>query len=399
MIRDILRDAVRNIWGSKLRTAPTMLGIIIGVMAVIVIVALGNGMTQNMEESFSSLGTNTLTVNVFGYGARSVSVDQVYEITEAHPELFSALSPSVGLNGTVKIQGESCRSTSAAGVSKEYLSLAGYTVAQGRGLNYIDIQDNKRVCVIGAYLARTAFGGSALGQTLKIGADRYTVVGVLEAQISDPDSQEDSTDDLVLVPYTTALRLSQSSTASSYTAALWEEDQAAQGKQVLEEGLYALLRSDTGCRVTSMSEMLDTMTSMIGMVVTILSAIAAISLLVGGIGIMNIMMVSVTERTREIGVRKALGAQESSILALFVTEAGLTSALGGLAGIALGYLGAKAAGPLLALLLPDLGLTARPTLGAAVTAFGISVGIGVLFGCLPARRAARMDPIQALRYD
>ena len=122
-------------------------------------------------------------------------------------------------------------------------------------------------------------------------------------------------------------------------------------------------------------------------------------MLVGGIGIMNIMMVSVTERTREIGVRKALGAQESSILALFVTEAGLTSALGGLAGIALGYLGAKAAGPLLALLLPDLGLTARPTLGAAVTAFGISVGIGVLFGCLPARRAARMDPIQALRYD
>ena len=396
MIRDIFRDAVRNIWGNKLRTLLTMLGIIIGVMAVIVIVALGNGMTQNMEESFSSLGTNTLTVSIQGYGARTVSVEQVYAMTEAHPELFEAISPTVQLNGTVKAQGQSSSSTTAAGVSEQYLAMSGYTVAQGRGLNYIDIQENKRVCVIGAYLARTAFGGNAVGQTLKVGASRFTVVGVLEAQITDPSSQEGSADDVVLVPYSTALRLGQ--TASSYTITLLDEEQAAQGKQVLEDALYQLLHADSGYVVTSMSEMLDTMTSMIDMVVTILTAIAAISLLVGGIGIMNIMMVSVTERTREIGVRKALGAQESSILAMFVVEAGLTSALGGLAGIALGYLVSQAVSPLLAAA-SELELTARPSLPSAAAAFGISMGIGVLFGYLPARRAARLDPIQALRYD
>ena len=396
MIRDIFRDAVRNIWGNKLRTLLTMLGIIIGVMAVIVIVALGNGMTQNMEESFSSLGTNTLTVSIQGYGARTVSVEQVYAMTEAHPELFEAISPTVQLNGTVKAQGQSSSSTTAAGVSEQYLAMSGYTVAQGRGLNYIDIQENKRVCVIGAYLARTAFGGNAVGQTLKVGASRFTVVGVLEAQITDPSSQEGSADDVVLVPYSTALRLGQ--TASSYTITLLDEEQAAQGKQVLEDALYQLLHADSGYVVTSMSEMLDTMTSMIDMVVTILTAIAAISLLVGGIGIMNIMMVSVTERTREIGVRKALGAQESSILAMFVVEAGLTSALGGLAGIALGYLVSQAVSPLLAAA-SELELTARPSLPSAAVAFGISMGIGVLFGYLPARRAARLDPIQALRYD
>ena len=162
-------------------------------------------------------------------------------------------------------------------------------------------------------------------------------------------------------------------------------------------GLKKLLNSDEGFYVTSLSEMLATLGSMINMVVMVLTAIAAISLVVGGIGIMNIMMVSVAERTREIGIRKALGAKERSILALFVTEAATTSALGGLIGILLGYL--ISAGVSQIMIATKAGMTIQPSLGSVMVAFGISVGIGVLFGYLPAKRAARLNPIEALRYD
>ena len=173
----------------------------------------------------------------------------------------------------------------------------------------------------------------------------------------------------------------------------------AEGKAVLEAGLQELTHSEDSYFVTSLSEMLDTLSSMIGMVVSVLTVIAAISLLVGGIGIMNIMMVSVAERTREIGIRKALGAKERTILALFVTEAATTSALGGLIGIVLGYGVSAAASPLVAALMGDTNMSISPSPGSVAVAFGVSVGIGVLFGYLPAKRAARLNPIEALRYD
>ena len=224
-------------------------------------------------------------------------------------------------------------------------------------------------------------------------------MGVLEAKIDDPSDQEGSSDDCIFVPYTTAMRVSNVSTASSYAVYVANDDDLSLGKAILESGLQELLHSDSGYMVISLSEMLDMMTSMVNMVVTVLTAIAAISLLVGGIGIMNIMMVSVTERTREIGIRKALGAKERVILALFVVEAGVTSALGGIIGIGLGYLVSAIATKVLAVLITDMTLTVTPTLSSIAVAFGISVGIGVLFGYLPAKRAARLNPIEALRYD
>ncbi|MGN0706461.1 MAG: ABC transporter permease [Faecalibacterium sp.] len=399
MIYETLREAFQNIWNNKFRTILTMLGIVIGVMAVTVIVGLGNGMTQSMKNSFSSLGTNTLTVNIMGYGSRSVSVDDVYAIVEENPQLFSGISPTVSLSGNVKVGTSKYSQTSVRGVSEEYLSISSYTVAQGRGLNYIDLADNKRVCVIGAYLNRVAYGGNAVGQTIKVGAYPFTIVGVLEAKVSDTSSQEGSNDDCVLIPYTTVLRLNQSSTASSYTITMVDEEKASEGKQLVENRLQELMHSDSGYFVTSMSEILSMMTSMINMVVTILSAIAALSLLVGGIGIMNIMTVSVTERTREIGIRKALGAKERVILSLFVTEAAATSTLGGVLGILLGYGVSSVANQILPLLISDMELTIVPSASSVAFAFGISVGIGVLFGYLPARRAARLNPIEALRYD
>ena len=178
-----------------------------------------------------------------------------------------------------------------------------------------------------------------------------------------------------------------------------DESRANEAKAVVESGLYDLLKSDNAYYIYSASEWLEEMNEMINMVIIILTGIASISLLVGGIGIMNIMLVSVTERTREIGIRKALGAKERSILALFVTEAATTSALGGLLGIALGYLLSALANRVLSLLVSDMELTVAPSMTSVLVAFGISVGIGVLFGYLPAKRAARLNPIEALRYD
>ena len=224
-------------------------------------------------------------------------------------------------------------------------------------------------------------------------------MGVLEAKVTDTSDQEGSSDDIVLLPYTTALRVSQTRTASSYAVTVTSEDNISEAKTALENGLQELLSSDKGYMVTSMSEMLDMMTSMVNMVVTILTAIAAISLLVGGIGIMNIMLVSVTERTREIGIRKALGAKERVILSQFVVEAATTSALGGVLGIVLGYIVSMAANHVLPMISSDIDVTVSPSFNSIAVAFGISVFIGVLFGYLPATRAARLNPIEALRYD
>ena len=401
MIYETFREAIQNIWSNKFRTFLTMLGIIIGVMAVMVIVGLGNGMTTSIQNEFADMGTNLLTVQVMGYGSRSVKVKDFYELVEKNSDVLGDVSPNISMSGTVKVgtDDDNYSSTSVEGVSEVYLNMAGYTIAQGRPLNYVDMDANKKVCVVGDYISRVGYGGDAIGQSIKIGKEWYTIVGVLEAEIDDPSDQEGSSDDCIFVPYTTAMRVSGISTASSYAVLVSDEENISKGKAIIENGLQELLHSDSGYMVISLSEMLDMMTSMVNMVVTVLTAIAAISLLVGGIGIMNIMMVSVTERTREIGIRKALGAKERTILSLFVVEAGTTSALGGIIGIGLGYLVSTIATKVLAVIMTDMPITVTPTAGSIAVAFGISVGIGVLFGYLPAKRAARLNPIEALRYD
>ena len=401
MIYETFREAIQNIWSNKFRTFLTMLGIIIGVMAVMVIVGLGNGMTTSIQNEFADMGTNLLTVQIMGYGSRSVKVKDFYELVEKNSDVLGDVSPSISMSGTVKVgaDDDSYSNTSVKGVSEVYLNMGGYTIVQGRPLNYVDMDANKKVCMVGDYISRVGYGGNAIGQSIKIGREWYTIVGVLEAKIDDPSNQEGSSDDCIFVPYTTAMRVSGISTASSYAVLVSDEENISKGKAIIENGLQELLHSDSGYMVISLSEMLDMMTSMVNMVVTVLTAIAAISLLVGGIGIMNIMMVSVTERTREIGIRKALGAKERTILSLFVVEAGTTSALGGIIGIGLGYTVSTIVTKVLAVIMTDMPITVTPTAGSIAVAFGISVGIGVLFGYLPAKRAARLNPIEALRYD
>ena len=388
--------ALKNIWGSKLRTFLTMLGIIIGVCAVIVIVGLGNGMANYMEESFASMGTNSLTVMVMGRGSsRSVSEEQMYEIVAENPALLDQISPTVSMSGSVKI-GTETTSSSVTGVSEDYFSMKGYEVSQGRGIQFLDIEDRKNICIVGNYVSKTYFDGNAVGETLKIGGNQYRIVGVMAQEAE--EMEEGGTDDCVYVPYSTAARQSFTGTISSYTITVKDEEQAAAAKELIEEELYEVFGDSNAYTVTSMAELLDTMTSMIGLVIGILAVIAGISLVVGGIGIMNIMLVSVTERTREIGIRKALGAKEGVILRQFVMEAATTSALGGVAGILLGYGLSEVATQVITMVMEE-SIHVVPSAAAVAVAFGVSAGISILFGYLPARKAARLNPIEALRYD
>ena len=394
-ILESLELALKNIVSSKTRTVLTMLGIIIGVAAVIVIVGLGNGLEQYVTDSFSDMGTNTLTVTVMSRGStRTLSVDEMYEIVDENSQYLDLCSPTVTMPGYVKIGSETITSTSVQGVSEDYFSISGDTVSSGRGLQYSDMAARGKVCVIGAYLNLAYYGGNAVGQTLRVGGQSLTIVGVL-AQ-TDEDLEEGGSDDCIYLPYTTASRLIGD--VSSYIITMQSEDYIDESVAVLESALYEVFASDDYYTVTSMSEMLETMTSMINILVGVLAGIAAISLVVGGIGIMNIMLVSVTERTREIGIRKSLGAKERYIMQQFVIEAACTSALGGIIGILLGDGLSIAASTVVTRLMEET-LTVAPTLSAVALAFGISVGIGILFGYLPAKKAAGLNPIDALHYD
>lgn len=388
--------AFKSLSTSKMRSFLTMLGIIIGVGAVIIIMALGNGMTVYMNDSFESMGTTNISVNIIGRGStRTVDVEDMYELYDENKELFRNMSPTVTAMGQVRGSDNELYSPSITGVNEEYLEIKDYNIQSGRNIGYIDIKENKKVCVVGAFYDHVVYGGEAVGSKLKINGENYRIIGVVEEQ--DDKTDENGADNFVYVPYSTAARyLARNSTISNYTFVAESDEYVDIGITTIENRLYETFYSDDYYSVTSLTEILDVMNELMDTLVLILAAIAGISLVVGGIGIMNIMLVSVTERTREIGIRKALGAKGKHIRMQFVIEAATTSAVGGLLGIGFGFLVSSL---LTKFFLASLEMQAIPTSQSVLVSFGISVAIGIVFGYLPANKAAKLNPIEALRHD
>ncbi len=385
--------AIKSIWSNKMRSFLTMLGIIIGVASVIILVSLVNGYMSTVVENFASMGVNQMTVRLTNLTSRSVGVDDMYQFYEEHDDLFAQMTPQVSLNATIKKGNETLTSTSVGGYSEAYLAIKGYELEAGRNLQYGDITSRNKVCVLGSYGAQELFGSAekALGETVKLNGYAFTVVGVVEQQEED-GPEEGGTDDLLWIPYSVAVKIAGSADISSYVFATADVEDTDTCKTLLEEYLYTFYKDDDLYRVMANSEMLDSLNEQIAMMSAMLGGIAGISLLVAGVGVMNIMLVSVTERVREIGIRKALGARKRTIMEQFVIEAAVTSSIGGVIGILLGAAVTSLAGGL-------IGIKATPTPAAVLISFSVSVGIGLIFGYMPADRAAKLNPIDALRSD
>ncbi|MDM8238507.1 ABC transporter permease [Pseudoflavonifractor phocaeensis] len=410
--------ALKSLATSKMRALLTMLGIIIGVAAVIVIISLGDGMQKLMSDSFNELGANLIQVSVQSSGSsREVDMDDMYDLVEKNPKYLSAVSPYITVSSvSARTPGDTFTPYSVVGVSEAYDEIRALTVEQGRFLQYVDVLRSQKVCVVGSYVSKEYYNGNALGKTLGLSGYNYTIVGVLSESA---ESRKGSADDLVIIPYTNAQQLNStlgSSSASysagggmgsmmvgmdSYMFSGTSKDTATASRGIIENFLEKVYGDDQRYMVITSAEMLDMMNTMMDTMMVVLVAIAGISLLVGGIGIMNIMLVSVSERTREIGIRKSLGAKRRDIRGQFIIEAGTTSAIGGLIGIALGIVLAKVAGTLINGLMNSgsTEFTAVVSLGSIAVAFGVSVGVGILFGYLPANKAAKLNPIDALRYE
>lgn len=381
--------AWRSIKGSKMRSFLTMLGMIIGVASVITLVGLMEGVTNYLISTFSNLGTNMLTVSITSTDTRKADVDEMYVFVEENSEIFQGVTPNITSRYTVK-NGTNSLNSSVIGVGEDYLDLNSLKLSSGRFIRYADIKNRYNGCVIGTYIENELFDGNAkLGDTLKINGQVYTVIGIQEEQA---DSESYSTDDRIYIPYSNAVRLSGTSDISNYTFAANHTDDVELAKEMLDNYLYSIMKNEDLYNITTMTQLLDSINSMTGMLASILGGIAGISLLVAGIGIMNIMLVSVVERTKEIGIRKSMGARKRDILRQFVIEAAVISTLGGVIGILIGSVATNGLGK-------AFGIEAAPTLSSILLASLVSAAIGIGFGFMPANKAAKLNPIDALRSE
>lgn len=390
-IKQSFNLALKSILGSKMRSFLTMLGIIIGVAAVIVIVSLVNGMTKDVIDQFESFGATTITVNVMGRGGnRNVSVDDMQNLVYDNPEFLESMSPNISVSGvTAKNGNTNVDVSSCVCVNENYVSIKGLNIENGRSVEYIDCESRLPNCVIGTYIAKELFGHtSVVGETIKVNGFAFQVVGVLEETA---DSAEASGDDIIIVPYTLAQKLTKSFSIGSYIFNATDKSVADEAQQFIDAYLLKVFSNSNAYRVSNMASMIDTINELTDTLSIVLAAVAGVSLLVGGIGIMNIMLVSVTERTREIGIRKSLGATPWDIMSQFVVEAITTSCIGGVMGILLGIAGSYAA--------TLLGMTVVLSIPAMLISFTVSAVIGIAFGYFPAKKASNLNPIDALRYD
>lgn len=383
-----LKLSIKGIFSNKTRTFLTMLGVIIGVCAVIVLTSLGQGTTASVTENIESMGSNILSITITGRGTKEdLTYDEVLEFKDI--EGVSNVSPVVSGSGTIK-NGNNSMDIQFEGIDQNYEEVRNHTVQYGRSISHLDVENSNRVALLGIEVVNELFQGqSPIGQDVYIDGTKFKVVGVLEQKGT---SMTGNNDEKVLIPLTSAQRLNGSMGVKSLYIQSKSSDVVNDVQDKVTSFLTKKFDDEEAFRVFNQAEILSTVSEVTGTLTLMLGGIAAISLLVGGIGIMNIMLVSVRERTREIGIRKAIGAKRKDILIEFLIESSVISGMGGVIGILLGIGGSN-------LISNVMGIKAIITPDIIMISFVFSVIVGVFFGIYPANKAAGLKPVDALRFE
>lgn len=385
--------AVKSLMASKMRALLTMLGIIIGVSAVILISGMGEGLTAKVEETFTSMGSNIVTAMALRQTeTKYVDLDKLAKMAE-ETEGIKYYAPYTQTSATAKYGIEDA-STTIYGTNEDYASIRDRGISSGRNIQYLDVEREQRVCVVGSHVVEELFGEDAvnddlIGKQLKINGTTFKIVGIMEEKAS---GMAGGDDDMILIPYTVAQKVFNIQYVNMFYFTYENGDYADTIINKVDRFFYNIYDNADYYFIMDAQSMMEEMYDMLDTITSILVAIAGISLLVGGVGIMNIMLVSVTERTKEIGIRKAIGANKFDVLSQFVIEAITTSVIGGTIGIILGIFFTGVASKI-------LGIEGKVTFGAVAIAVGVSSLIGILFGYMPAKKAADMHPIDALRHE
>ena len=391
MFIESVRMSVSNICHNRMRSFLTILGIMIGVTAVIALITTISAVSATISDSFTSMGAGTMTLSAPGSDLKAgLSADDLETLTAL--EHVEGVSPTVTLNVTAAQSNAYESSVSVGGRNAYYFTANDGLIARGRAITPLDVNQSSRVCLISSDLVETFFyGADPIGETLYLIGRSFTVIGILTDDGDSSISGMMSGSSDVLIPYTTALKMNGESLVTNLTIYIDSAESSSLVETELEPVLDALFSyEDDTYTITTMDAIEDTMSSMLSMMSMLLGGIASIALLVGGIGIMNMMLTSVTERTVEIGLKKAIGAEPGQIQLQFLIESFLLSMAGGMMGVLLGI-------ALSAILCSVMGTAFSPSYSAIALGVGFSAAVGIIFGWSPARKASKLSPIDALR--